>query len=134
MFAPPGSPSLSEFRRSPFPSTRIWRNWKGNPIHTLRREAVLAPVIALGLLAFVFKPDLLQQGSIIALLVAVLLIASIAAVSVRIAHHAELLAAKVGDPYGTMIQALSAVLVEVVILLIISKRVGEAVRLGRPMA
>jgi FtsH-binding integral membrane protein len=37
-------------------------------------------VIALGLLAFVFKPDLLQQGSIIALLVAVLLIASIAAV------------------------------------------------------
>jgi Ca2+:H+ antiporter len=53
---------------------------------------------------------------------------------VRIAHHAELLAAKVGDPYGTMILALSAVLVEVVILLIISKRVGEAVRLGRPMA
>jgi Ca2+:H+ antiporter len=107
---------------------------EGNPIHTLRREAVLVPVIALGLLAFVFKPDLLQQGSIIALLVAVLLIASIAAVSVRIAHHAELLAAKVGDPYGTMIQALSAVLVEVVILLIISKRVGEAVRLGGPMA
>jgi Ca2+:H+ antiporter len=66
------------------------------------------------------------------LLVAVLLIASIVAVSVRIAHHAEVLAAKVGDPYGTMILALSAVLVEVVILLI--KRVGEAVRLGRPMA
>jgi Ca2+/H+ antiporter len=56
---------------------------------------------------------------------------------VRIAHHAELLAAKVGDPYGTMILALSAVLVEVVILLIISKRVGARADLaccGAPAA
>jgi Ca2+:H+ antiporter len=35
-----------------------------------------------------------------------------------VAHHAELLAEKVGDPYGTMILTLSAVLVEVVILAI----------------
>jgi Ca2+:H+ antiporter len=38
--------------------------------------------------------------------------------SLRVAHHAELLAEKVGDPYGTMILTLSAVLVEVVILAI----------------
>jgi Ca2+:H+ antiporter len=40
-------------------------------------------------------------------------------VSMRVAHHAEILAAKVGDPYGTMILTLSAVAVEVLILAII---------------
>jgi len=36
----------------------------------------------------------------------------------RVAHHAETLAVKVGDPYGTMILTLSAVAVEVIILAI----------------
>jgi Ca2+:H+ antiporter len=36
--------------------------------------------------------------------------------SLRVAHHAEVLAEKVGEPYGTMILTLAAVLVEVVIL------------------
>ena len=92
---------------------------ESDPDETVRREAVLVPVIVLACLAFVFKAELLTQGAIAALVVAVLLIVAVVAVSVRIAHHSEVLAAKVGDPYGTMILTLSAVLVEVVILLII---------------
>src|ERR1700712_1571403 len=57
------------------------------------------------------------QGSSIP--AAVALIATIVLVSVRVAHHAEVLAAKVGDPYGTMILTLSAVAVEVIILAIL---------------
>jgi Ca2+:H+ antiporter len=86
-------------------------------------EAVLAPVIVIAFLAFFFEGKILGHGSIVALGMAVLLIISVVTVSVRIAHHAEVLAAKVGDPYGTMILTLSAVLVEVVILLIL---MGEA--------
>lgn len=92
---------------------------ESDPAKTVKRESVLVPVITAGLLAFVFKAELFTQGAIAALVVAVLLIVAVVAVSVRIAHHAEVLAAKVGDPYGTMILTLSAVLVEVVILLII---------------
>jgi Ca2+:H+ antiporter len=90
-----------------------------------RHEAVLIPVVALGLLAFFFEEELFAEGSIAALITAVFLIAAVAAVSVRVAHHAEVLAAKVGDPYGTMILTLSAVLVEVVILLILMSRASS---------
>jgi Ca2+:H+ antiporter len=48
-----------------------------------------------------------------------LLIATIVLASVRVAHHAEVLAIKVGDPYGTMILTLAAVAVEVIILAIL---------------
>jgi len=89
------------------------------PLQIAKGEAVLVPVIAAGLLPFLLEAEILRYGSVAALMVAVLLIAAIVAVSVRVAHHAEVLAAKVGDPYGTMILTLSAVLVEVVILLIL---------------
>lgn len=52
------------------------------------------------------------------LISAVLLIGAILLASIRVAHHAEELAERVGEPYGTMILTLSAVLVEVVILAI----------------
>ena len=96
---------------------------EASPMQVARGEAVLLPVSALGLAVFFFKASLLAREPFTALVVAVLLIVAIVAVSVRIAHHAEVLAAKVGDPYGTMILTLSAVLVEVVILLIL---MGEA--------
>ena len=51
----------------------------------------------------------------------IVLIAAILLASIRVAHHAELLAEKVGEPYGTMVLTLSAVLVEVVILAIIMR-------------
>jgi Ca2+:H+ antiporter len=54
----------------------------------------------------------------VALLAGVVLVAAIVCASMRVAQHAEVLAERVGDPYGTMILTLSAVLVEVLILAI----------------
>lgn len=61
---------------------------------------------------------MLHSGQMVALLAGLALIAFIVMASMRVAHHAEQLAEKVGDPYGTMILTLAAVLVEVVILAI----------------
>lgn len=85
----------------------------------LRRELIVLPAIAVGLLAFVFEHAILELGPVGSLLGAAVLVAAIVAVSVRVAHHAEILAAKVGDPYGSMILTISAVLVEVIILVIL---------------
>lgn len=47
-----------------------------------------------------------------------LVFAAIVGVAFRIAHHAEVLALRLGEPYGTLILTLSAVSVEVVILVV----------------
>lgn len=85
----------------------------------LRSEIMLIPAAAAGLAAFLLEGTILGMGAAGALAAAVILIFAIIAVSVRVAHHAEVLAAKVGDPYGTMILTLSAVIVEVIILVIL---------------
>ncbi|HTN62291.1 MAG TPA: calcium:proton antiporter [Devosia sp.] len=85
----------------------------------LNEERLLLPAIAVGIAAFCFEHGILAAGDAATLVCAVILIAAIIAVSVRVAHHAEILAAKVGDPYGTMILTLSAVVVEVIILTIL---------------
>ncbi|WP_423339985.1 calcium:proton antiporter [Rhizobium sp. HT1-10] len=59
------------------------------------------------------------MGRTAALIGAAALIATIVLASIRVAHHAEVLATKVGDPYGTMILTLAAVAVEVIILAIL---------------
>lgn len=81
-------------------------------------EYRLIIALAIAALAFLSEHTVLAQGQLVSLAVAVLLIATIVQCSVRVAHHAEVLAAKVGEPYGTMILTLSAVLVEVIILAI----------------
>ncbi len=83
---------------------------------SLKDEAFLLLAAAAALLAYGAEHWLLGQGRGVALLVALALIAAIVCASLRVAHHAEVLAEKVGDPYGTMILTLSAVLVEVVVL------------------
>ncbi|MGJ8515313.1 calcium:proton antiporter [Carnimonas bestiolae] len=60
----------------------------------------------------------LGNGQLLAGLVTVALVLIIIGAAMRVANHAEVLAEKVGDPYGTMILTLSAVLVEVMILII----------------
>ncbi|WDR07480.1 calcium:proton antiporter [Devosia rhodophyticola] len=75
---------------------------------------VLAAIIG-----FALEHTLIEAGRVSALVAAVVLIAVIGGVSMRVAHHAEILAHKVGEPYGTMILTLSAVLVEVLILAIL---------------
>ncbi|WP_233235733.1 calcium:proton antiporter [Bordetella sp. LUAb4] len=54
-----------------------------------------------------------------ALAISMVVVVAILAASMSVAHHAELLAHKVGDPYGSMLLTLSAVAVEVIVLGII---------------
>ena len=84
----------------------------------LKQELALVIALVVAIAAYLGEHDLLAAGRIVTLLAAGGLIAAIVWVSTRVAHHAEILAAKVGDPYGTMILTLSAVLVEVIILAI----------------
>ncbi|MGE7368107.1 calcium:proton antiporter [Neorhizobium sp. NPDC001467] len=80
------------------------------------KSLILAALVAIACI-FV-EHSLLGAGHIVSLFAAAVLIAVIVLASTRVAHHAEILAHKVGDPYGTMILTLSAVAVEVMILAI----------------
>lgn len=87
-------------------------------LSSLLKERFLFIGLAAAVIAYATEHSLLEMGRLSVLLAAFALVAAIILVSTRIAHHAEILASKVGDPYGTMILTLSAVLVEVVILAI----------------
>ncbi|MGI2031618.1 calcium:proton antiporter [Rhizobium panacihumi] len=80
------------------------------------KSLVLAAIVAIACI-FV-EHSLLEAGRVVSLIAAAVLIVVIVLASTRVAHHAEILAHKVGDPYGTMILTLSAVAVEVMILAI----------------
>lgn len=85
---------------------------------TLVQEKRLLLPLLLAISAFFLEHQLLEAGKVIALVSALVLVGAILLASIRVAHHAEILAHKVGDPYGTMILTLSAVAVEVLILAI----------------
>jgi len=85
----------------------------------LRHEwALLVAALALAV-SWPLEHAIVGAGQMPSLAASVLLIAAILFASVRVAHHAETLAERLGEPYGTMVLTLSAVLVEVVILAII---------------
>ncbi|MDX3926827.1 MAG: calcium:proton antiporter [Shinella sp.] len=84
----------------------------------LKQERFLVFALIVAALTYAGEHQLLSAGRVATLLVSIALIATIILASTRVAHHAEVLAAKVGDPYGTMILTLSAVAVEVLILAI----------------
>ncbi len=85
-------------------------------IKTAKHERLVLMALLAGALAYWFEEALLSGGRAIALATALALILAIIGTSLRVAHHAEVLAEKVGDPYGTMILTSSAVLVEVIVL------------------
>ncbi|MDH7801503.1 MULTISPECIES: calcium:proton antiporter [unclassified Rhizobium] len=85
----------------------------------LKQERMLLLAIPAAIVAYMAEHAVFEAGKTASLIAAIALIGMIILVSVRVAHHAEILAAKVGDPYGTMILTLSAVAVEVLILAII---------------
>lgn len=82
----------------------------------LKQEKFLLIAAITAMIAFPLEHAALAAGQSTSLLASGLLIAAIMLASLRVAHHAEVLAEKVGEPYGTMILTLAAVLVEVVIL------------------
>jgi len=83
-----------------------------------KQEIFLLIAFGFAILSYLFEHTLLDQGQTISMIAACALIVVIVMASTRVAHHAEVLAHKVGDPYGTMILTLSAVAVEVLILAI----------------
>lgn len=85
---------------------------------SLKQEHFLLLALLAAVAAYPLEHLLLNSGQGIALMAGLVLIGFIVIASMRVAHHAERLAEKVGDPYGTMILTLAAVLVEVVILAI----------------
>jgi Ca2+:H+ antiporter len=88
-------------------------------IALLKQERLLVlAVLAMGV-ALPLEHAALAAGQAVALATAVALVGAILLASVRVAHHAEVLAEILGEPYGTMILTLSAVLVEIVILVIV---------------
>ncbi|WP_226951346.1 calcium:proton antiporter [Rhizobium terrae] len=82
----------------------------------LKQERSLVIALAAGIAAYALEHSVLEAGRSVSVIAAALLIGVIILASTRVAHHAEILAHKVGDPYGTMILTLSAVAVEVLIL------------------
>ncbi|MDC7682228.1 calcium:proton antiporter [Asticcacaulis sp. BYS171W] len=84
----------------------------------LKKETFLLIALIVAVVAMWLEHSIIHAGQTVSLIAALALIAVIIMASLRVAHHAEILAEKVGEPYGTMILTLSAVLVEVVILAI----------------
>ncbi|MCM2477514.1 calcium:proton antiporter [Rhizobium sp. CG5] len=91
----------------------------------LKQERVLLMPLLLAAIGFWSEHDILAEGKLVSVIAAVVLIGGILLVSLRVAHHAEVLAHKVGEPYGTMILTLSAVAVEVLILAIMMSNEGS---------
>ncbi|MDD0976324.1 calcium:proton antiporter [Pseudomonas fontis] len=92
----------------------------------LNQEKPLLLAVVMAMLAWPLEHWLLGQGHGIALIAGFVLVGAIVCASMRVAQHAERLAEIVGDPYGTMILTLSAVMVEVVILAIMMSNEASA--------
>ena len=89
------------------------------------KRYVLGPVVALIVLAATWSADL--TGPVVALVTAVLVGAVVTAV-----HHAEVVSARVGEPFGALILALAVTVIEVgLIVAIMVSSAGTASTLGR---
>ncbi|MDD5301441.1 MAG: calcium:proton antiporter [Gallionella sp.] len=75
-------------------------------------------LIVLGL-GFTLEHSAVEHGGGMLWGLLLVILAAIIGVAFRIAHHAEVLAMRFGEPYGTLILTLAAVSVEVVILIVL---------------
>ena len=91
----------------------------------LQSEKFLLLACAVAIAGFALDSRLGGYGRLSSLLESAVLIGAILAASLSVARHAERIARKLGDPYGSMILTLSAVLVEVIVLAIVSSQAGS---------
>lgn len=84
----------------------------------LSREWLLLAAIVIGVIGFKLEHAALATGGIHLWALFALVLAGVLGLAFRIAHHAEVLASRLGEPFGTLILTVSAVAVEVVILVI----------------
>jgi Ca2+:H+ antiporter len=79
---------------------------------------VAIALLVLGL-GFAFEHAAIGHGGFALAGLLLVILAAIIGVAFRISHHAEVLALRWGEPYGTLILTLAAVSVEVVILVVL---------------
>lgn len=79
---------------------------------------IAAALIMLGL-GFALEHTVVADGGLLLWSGLLLILSVIIGVAFRISHHAEVLALRFGEPYGTLILTLAAVSVEVVILVVL---------------
>jgi Ca2+:H+ antiporter len=84
----------------------------------LKAELPIAVALVVLGLGFVLEHAAVEHGGILLWGLLLVILAAIIGVAFRITHHAEVLALRLGEPYGTLILTLSAVSVEVVILVV----------------
>jgi Ca2+:H+ antiporter len=84
----------------------------------VKEKTLLAAILIAALFYFV-EHTVLHAGQAASWAAFAVLFAAIVAASMRVAAHAEVLAHRLGEPYGTMILTFSAVVVEVLMLVII---------------
>jgi Ca2+:H+ antiporter len=78
--------------------------------------AIALVVLGLGL---ALEHGAVEHGGVTLWGLLLVILAAIIGIAFRIAHHAEVLAVRFGEPYGTLILTLAAVSVEVVILVVL---------------
>ncbi|MDD2915611.1 MAG: calcium:proton antiporter [Gallionella sp.] len=79
---------------------------------------IVIALIVLGL-GFALEHSAVEHGGGVLWGLLLVILAAVIGVAFRIAHHAEVLAMRFGEPYGTLILTLAAVSVEVVILVVL---------------
>lgn len=106
-----------------YPSTNC--NYHTRPIRQLcdsmkylKSEIPVALALAMLGAGLGLEHAALESGGLLLWGLLGLVLAAVIAVAFRIAHHAEVLAVRLGEPYGTLILTLAAVTVEVVILVV----------------
>ncbi len=92
---------------------------QGIRAHAAAHWSIYAPVI--GLLAMGLGASGVNAAPLLALLSAILVVAVIAAV-----HHAEIIAHKIGEPFGTLVLALAVTVIEVALILSLMMVRGDA--------
>lgn len=85
----------------------------------IKAEFPIALALAVLLLGLSLEHAAVEHGGTMLWGLLLVILAAIIGVAFRIAHHAEVLAMRFGEPYGTLILTLAAVSVEVVILVVL---------------
>jgi Ca2+:H+ antiporter len=97
------------------PNTRPW--WRRNP--ALPAWSVAVPLLAMALLAAAWgRPLSLAMGAVLS---AALFAAVLAAI-----HHAEVVAHRVGEPFGTLVLAVAVTVIEVALIVSLMLAGGES--------
>lgn len=85
----------------------------------LKSEYLIVQALAGFVLGLLLEHSAVEQGGLMLWGLILMILSVVIGVAFRIAHHAEVLAIRFGEPYGTLILTLAAVSVEVVILVVL---------------